>query len=305
MDEFALIRRFFRERTQRSDVLLGPGDDAALLQPRAGQQLVMTMDTLLAGRHFPHDLPADAIGYRSLATNLSDLAAMGADPAWCLLSLSMPEARPDWLEAFCDGFFRLADDANISLVGGDLVRGELAISIQATGQLPAGEALLRSGARVGDVIVVGGVPGEAAAGLAQWQAGLRSGRLVERFCYPQPQLQLGETLRAQATSCIDISDGLLADLAHLLEESGKLGAEMFLGELPSSAELEEQANPGKRRLQQLSGGDDYLLLFTQAAEAPLPAGCFAIGRVTAEAGIRLLDECGAEWQAPRRGWQHF
>lgn len=305
MGEFELIRHYFRDRVQRSDVRLGPGDDAALLQPRDGCQLVMTMDTLLAGVHFPHDLPPHAIGYRALATNLSDLAAMGADACWCLLSLSLPTINRGWLDGFCNGLFQLADTAGTSLVGGDMVKGPLAITIQATGQLPAGQALLRSGAQDGDIIAIGGAPGEAAAGLKQWQRGQHQGHLVERFCYPEPQLALGKQLRGQAHSCIDISDGLLADLGHILEESGNLGATIRLNQLPTSAALAAAADTEQRIDWQLSGGDDYLLLFTQPASTPLPLGCTAIGEIHTTPGISLIDATGKMHSPHGAGWQHF
>lgn len=305
MHEFDIIRHYFRHRALRPDVLLGPGDDAAILQPPASHELVMTMDTLVEGRHFPADLPARAVGFRSLATNLSDLAAMGADPAWCLLSLSLPDANTQWLDGFCDGFFELAERANISLVGGDLVRGPLAITIQATGFVPKGQALRRSETQVGDLICIGGVPGEAAAGLAQWQAGKRTGPLVERFCYPEPQLALGRSLRGQASSCIDISDGLLADLGHLLEESGGLGAELALAALPATEALRESGDRPTRFQWQLSGGDDYLLLFTQPSSDLVPEGCFVIGRTLVKGGITVIDEMGQPWKTASGGWQHF
>lgn len=304
MNEFTLINHYFRQRHKRQDVVLGPGDDAAILTPPSGQQLVMTMDTLLEGCHFPVDFPAHTIGWRSLATNLSDLAAMGADPAWCLLSLSLPEADSHWLEAFCDGFFALADKVGIDLVGGDIVKGPLAVTIQATGFVPTGKALTRQGAQVGDAILIGGIPGEAAAGLAAWQAGERAGKLVERFCYPKPQLVLGKQLRDNASSCIDISDGLLADLTHLLEESGVAGAEINTDAIPISAELGQFANQAKQLDYQLRGGDDYLLLFTQARQLPVPNGCHIIGHISEEKGLKII---GSRQPITHKstGWQHF
>lgn len=305
MHEFEIIRHFFRDKIMRPDVRLGPGDDAAILQAPAAHELVMTMDTLVEGRHFPADLPAHAIGFRSLATNLSDLAAMGANPAWCLLSLSLPQADTAWLQAFCKGFFALAERVGISLVGGDLVRGPLAITIQATGFVPTGQALLRSGAQVGDNILIGGVPGEAAAGLAQWQSGQRDGQLVQRFCYPEPQLELGRRLRSNASSCIDISDGLLADLSHLLAESGDLGADIDLAQLPTHATLNAAAASSQRLQWQLSGGDDYLLLFTQPATQPVPDGCYIIGNIRASAGLVVTGTDGKPLAIAEQGWQHF
>jgi thiamine-monophosphate kinase len=304
VNEFELIHRFFRGRSGPG-VILGPGDDAALLQAAAGMQLVMTMDTLLSGRHFPHDLPAADIGWRSLAVNLSDLAAMGAEPRWCLLSLSLPAADEAWLAAFCRGFFALAEQAGITLVGGDMVRGPLAITVQATGEVPAGKALLRSGARPGDRICLAGVPGEAAAGLQQWQAGERDGALVQAFCRPEPQLALGRRLRGLASACIDISDGLLADLAHLLRESGCLGAELRLSRLPQSEALNGWGDSLQRRHAQLAGGDDYLLLFTVPPVFNLPAQWCEIGRVEARSGLRVLDAAGNLVTSLPAGWDHF
>ena len=304
VNEFDLIRRFFHGRTGPG-VLLGPGDDAALLQPSAGMQLVMTMDTLLSGRHFPEDLPAADIGWRALAVNLSDLAAMGAMPRWCLLSLSLPRVDEGWLEAFCAGFDELAGQAGMSLVGGDMVRGPLSITVQATGEVPVGKALLRSGARPGDRICVAGVPGEAAAGLQCWQAGERAGALVNAFCRPQPQLDLGRRLRGLASACIDISDGLLADLGHILEQSGGLGANIRVAQLPHSAALDGWGSPAQRQQAQLAGGDDYLLLFTVPPVFNLPAQWREIGRVEARRGIRVLDAAGEPLTDLPPGWDHF
>ena len=320
MDEFALIRRFFRDRPgQPSDgVLLGPGDDGALLLPTPDHALVMTLDTLLSGRHFPEDLPVADIGWRSLAVNLSDLAAMGATPRWCLLSLSLPDAmQPDqcegWLSDFCDGFHALASEAGVVLAGGDMVRGPLSISVQATGEVPPGQALRRSGARAGDTIWIGGVPGESAAGLAAWFAGARDGALVRQFSRPAPQLALGEALRGRATACIDVSDGLLADLGHILVESGPpsgpLGATLTLADMPCSAALADAGDADTRRHWQLAGGDDYLLLFTlppgEPPPAPMAAHCHRIGVVTAQAPIQVLDAEGQPLSSLPQGWNHF
>jgi thiamine-monophosphate kinase len=304
VNEFELIDRFFRGGNGPG-VILGPGDDAALLQATPGMQLVMTMDTLLAGRHFPHDLPAADIGWRALAVNLSDLAAMGAEPRWCLLSLSIPSVDEPWLAAFCRGFFALAEQAGITLVGGDMVRGPLAITVQATGEVPVGKALLRSGARPGDRICLAGVPGEAAAGLQQWQQGARDGAMVQAFCRPEPQLALGRRLRGLASACIDISDGLLADLAHVLRESGGLGAEIRLSRLPQSPALTGWADEAHRRQAQLAGGDDYLLLFTVPPVFNLPAQWCEIGRVEARAGLRVVDAAGNPVPSLPAGWDHF
>lgn len=304
MSEFDLIRRFFRGR-RGPGVVLGPGDDAAILQPGPGMQLVMTMDTLLSGRHFPEDLPAADIGWRSLAVNLSDLAAMGAEPRWCLLSLSLPTADDVWLADFCAGFDRLAQQSGMTLVGGDMVRGPLAITVQACGEVPQGRALLRSGARPGDRLCIAGVPGEAAAGLAQWQAGERDGPLVQAFCRPTPQLELGLRLRGLASSCIDISDGLLADLSHLLQESGGVGAVVELNRLPVSPALQAWDNETRRHQVQLAGGDDYLLLFTVPQMFNLSPRWQQIGRIEARPGVRVVDASGQPMETLPAGWDHF
>lgn len=307
MDEFALINRFFRTAANAAGpgVKLGPGDDAAILSPTPGCELVMSMDTLIADRHFPADLPAADVGWRSLAVNLSDLAAMGARPRWALLSLSLPQADADWVAEFARGFGELASSSGCVLVGGDTVRGPLAITVQVTGEVPTGEALLRSGASVGEQVCIGGVPGEAAAGLAAWQHGARSGALVDRLARPAPQLALGERLRGVASACIDVSDGLLADLGHLVTESGVAGATVHLPALPVSAALAAAGDEAARRAWQLSGGDDYLLLFAWPAGRPLPDGCHAIGHFSADTGVRVLDAEGQPVEAARSGWNHF
>ncbi len=304
MREFDLINHYFRHRTQGDGVLLGPGDDAALLTPSPNHSLVMTLDTLIEGRHFPTHFPAQAIGHRSLATNLSDLAAMGASPRWCLLSLCLPQIDSAWLEGFCDGFYALADATHTSLVGGDTVKGNLAISIQATGQVPTGQALRRNGARPGDQIVIGGLPGEAALGLLQWQEGIKDTHAVTRFCYPQPQLALGQRLLGHASSCIDVSDGLLADLQHLLRESGDLGAQLTLDNLPPLTSPTSHTAAQLRQLQ-LTGGDDYLLLFTLPAENEVPAGCFTLGQVTPQGSGLLVEDASQPLAISQLGWQHF
>lgn len=302
-DEFELIRRFFTTAPAEG-VVLGPGDDAAVLEPTPGRQLVVTTDTLVENRHFPDDLPPEDIGWRSLAANLSDLAAMGARPRWCLLALSLPSADETWLQAFCDGFFRLAGDTGVQLVGGDITRGPLSITVQALGEVAPGQALRRSGARPGDRVCIGGVPGEAAAGLRAWRRGERTGPAVERFCRPCPQLALGQNLVGQATACIDISDGLLADLGHILRASGELGACLQAGALPDSDALAGLSQDERRALQ-CGGGDDYLLLFTLPEETPLPEGCFELGVITESGGAQLVDDSGRVLPVDDPGWRHF
>jgi thiamine-monophosphate kinase len=301
MDEFDLIRRFFT-RAPGAGVVQGPGDDAALIEPAPGRQLVVTTDTLVENRHFPADLDPADIGWRALAANLSDLAAMGAEARWCLLALTLPEADETWLQAFSTGFFELADAAGVQLVGGDINQGPLSITVQALGEVEPGRALTRTGARPGERLCIGGVPGEAAAGLQLWWQGERGGPLVERFRRPRPQLELGCALRGRASACIDISDGLLADLAHLLGDDR--GARLETAQWPVSEAL--QAWPAEeRRALQCGGGDDYLLLFTLPDDQPLPAGCHTMGLVTAEPGTQLFDERGALLPPVDPGWKHF
>lgn len=306
MGEFGLIERFFRHTPQASSVLLGPGDDAAIIKPSAGMGLAMSMDTLLEGRHFPVGFPAEAIGWRSLAVNLSDLAAMGARPRWALLSLSLPQLDEAWLEDFCRGFFALAAQMGVSLIGGDTVRGPLSITVQVTGEVPASRALRRSGARPGDKLCLTGPVGLAAAGLANWQAGITSGELVDVFARPMPQCEMSFRLQGLATSAIDISDGLLADLQHVLTASGGIGADVQVESLPVTSEFLAWGSAKQRQQQQLYGGDDYQLLFTLLSHVNVPRGCVQIGRITSQKGIRVQDYQG-QWQTEltTKGWDHF
>lgn len=303
MNEFELIRRYFHF-PQGPGVVVGPGDDGAVLAAPANRQLVMVQDTSLTDRHFPADAPADAIGYRCLAVNLSDLAAMGAQPLWFLLSLTLPETNEAWLDGFSRGLFQAAREAGISLVGGDTTRGPLSVSITATGSVTPDLALRRDGARPGDRIAIGGTPGLAGLGLAQWQAGDHQGDAVPALLRPRAQLTLGRQLVGQVSACIDVSDGLLADLAHILAASGGLGACLQRDSLPTGGPL--QRLPRDERLAlQLQAGDDYLLLFTLPPDEPMPEGCHAIGEVRSAAGLYLQDSSGAEQALDAQGWRHF
>ncbi|HSJ80274.1 MAG TPA: thiamine-phosphate kinase [Thiobacillus sp.] len=309
--EFDLIAKHFTRATPSA--VLGVGDDCALLAPTPGMQLAVSSDMLLEGRHFsPQDSPA-GIGHKSLAVNLSDLAAMGATPRWATLSIALPEADDAWLTAFARGFFRMADQHGIELVGGDTTRGALTISITVIGEVPPGQALRRDGAQAGDDVWVSGVIGSAALALAYRQGRLfmeqvDAARVLPALYLPTPRVALGIALRGIASSAIDISDGLLADLGHIVETSD-LGAEIRLDLLPlSAADL-----PGAQDAA-LSGGDDYELLFTAAPrqraaierlaqELDLPLT--RIGQMQAAPGIRVLDATGAEVHPERTGWQHF
>ncbi len=307
MGEFELIRKYFSGIVHGDGVVLGVGDDGAVLELPAGRQIVSVIDTLVAGVHFPLDTPACDIGWRALAVNLSDLAAMGADARWFTLALTLPEADEAWLEGFAKGLGALAAQAGVSLVGGDTTRGPLTITVQAEGLVPAGAALRRSGARVGDAIYISGHPGDAAAGLAVHQARLPSSTgseaLLERFFRPQPRLALGSALRSVATACIDVSDGLLQDLGHLLKAGG-VGAELDLAALPLSPALQAVA-AGQAQSMALQGGDDYELCFTVPPGINVPdMGCpvTCIGTIVAEPGV--TDKAGQKL-VMGSGYQHF
>ena len=318
MGEFELIERYFAKvGPGRADVVLGVGDDAALLTVPAGHELAACTDTLVDGRHFPAVTRADDIGWRALAVNLSDLAAMGATPAWATLALTLPAVDEDWLEGFVAGFAALATQHQVALVGGDTTRGPLTITVQALGFVPAGTALRRGGARPGDLLYVTGWPGDAAAGLALIEGrlagqGANRAALEGKFRRPEPRLGFGTRLRGVASACIDISDGLAADLGRLAAASG-VGATVRAAELPLSRALFALAGEDRAREFALGGGDDYELLFTvpPAARAALAAvtasagapACHCIGEIAAGRGVRIQGERG-ELALPR-GWDHF
>lgn len=318
MDEFEIIRTFFATQpVTRADVALGIGDDAALLRVPAGQELVATTDTLVAGVHFLADADPADLGYRSLAVNLSDLAAMGAEPAWTTLSLTLPAAEPRWLEAFCRGFYELTREFRVQLVGGNLARGPLNITVGAYGHVPVGAALRRSGASAGDAIYVTGALGDAALGLNHLlgRHRLEAGAFASvrtRLERPKPRVMEGLRLRGVASAAIDISDGLLADLGHVLEASG-VGARIELARLPlSPAYRAERAQVGWEPA--LAQGDDYELCFTVPREriAALEVlaseiGCAVtrIGEIVAHPGLTVLDESGERYVPRGTGHDHF
>ena len=316
--EFDIIRRYFtRQPVSREEVLVGIGDDAAVLQPPSDRELLMCIDTLVAGVHFPPATPAAAIGHKALAVNLSDLAAMGAEPVWATLALTLPDPDPDWLEAFAGGFFALAGRHGVQLIGGDTTRGPLSVTVQAHGVSPPGQALRRTGAMPGDRIYVTGTLGDAA--LALHRQGAISEDLRRRLDYPEPRIEAGQRLRGLASAAIDISDGLLADLGHLLEPAG-LGATLRLDELPRSAgftsALQDPDAAGAALYYELplTGGDDYELCFTvpecncAAVEwclGELSCGCTAIGRIEARPGIRCMLRDGGSYRPEGAGFVHF
>ena len=315
MGEFELIERYFRRPVRRA--ALGVGDDCALVVPGPGMQLAVSTDMLVEGRHFLSTVPPARLGHKSLAVNLSDLAACGADPLAFTLALALPRADEAFVGAFAQGLFALADAHGIELVGGDTTAGPLAICITVMGEVPAGQALLRSGARAGDDLWVSGALGDARLALEAFRGtvGLE-GEAFERARLametPTPRVALGRALRGVASACIDLSDGLLGDLGHVLARSG-VGATVEVDALPRSALL--AAQPRDLQLEcVLAGGDDYELLFTapQARRADvLEAGRLAgvavarCGRIEAASGLRLVAADGQTLPARWRAFDHF
>ena len=322
--EFALIARYLqRVGAARSDVVLGVGDDAALLHPPADQQLVVAMDALVSGVHYPAETAAAAVGHKALAVNLSDLAAMAATPAWATLTLALPQADMAWVADFVRGFEALAQQHQVALVGGDTVRSTVPmVVVQLQGSVPPGQALRRSGAAVGDTIWVSGTLGDAGAALALWQVPSHTPPalttadrhwLRQRLDCPTPQVALGVALRGLATAAIDISDGLVADLGHLLRASA-VGATLQLAALPLSPALRRYGSDPVALA--LYSGDDYELCFTapptataaiqQAAHA---AGCGVtpIGVIESTAGLRLQSVSGVQHtpSTTAPGFDHF
>lgn len=313
--EFELIGRFFAGRgARRSDVVLGIGDDAALLAPRPGAELVLAIDTIVAGVHFPADTDGRFVGHRALAVNLSDLAAMGAEPAWALLALTLPAADERWLGGFASGFDGLARRFGVALVGGDTTRGPLAASVAIAGWVPAGSALRRSGARPGDDVWISGSPGDAGAGLAILQGRLAAQgpareELLRRFLLPEPRIGLGQALRGIATACIDVSDGLAGDLAQLCRASD-VGAEVDAASLPIASALLAAAGAAEAARYALFAGDDYELLFSappaarpQIAALDPQTPARRIGGIVATPGVQLRGT-GLEREAVH-GFDHF
>lgn len=319
MREFDLIRRLsgiFESAAaglEQPPCELGIGDDAAVLEVPAGRRLVACTDSLVEGVHFPPDTDPAAIGHKALAVNLSDLAAMGADPAWFLLSLTLPRSDRAWLEAFGRGMADLAAEAGITLAGGDTTSGPLAVCVTALGWIPPGRALTRGGARPGDRVVVSGRPGAAAHALRALQAGSVP-EVDDRHALDKPtaRLALGRALRGCATACIDLSDGLLADLGHVLQASG-VGADIEAGRLACPGSLARL--PEDQRLPlQLAGGDDYELCFTlpadRAGEIPALAAAGGvelsdIGEISAQPGLRVRCTDGSPYRGGAPGWEHF
>ncbi|MGN7724220.1 thiamine-phosphate kinase [Luteimonas sp. 22616] len=312
--EFALIDAIARRAAVRDDVVLGIGDDAAILDVPAGRRLVVAMDTLNTGVHFPDDTAPADIGWKALAVNLSDLAAMGAQPAWCTLSLSLPASDAGWIDGFLDGFLALAALHDVALVGGDTTRGPLSVCVTAHGFVAPDCALRRDAARVGDDVWITGALGDAAGALTQWHAGdERDPVLRARLERPTPRVAAGLALVGLANAAVDVSDGLLADLGHVCMASG-VGAEIELDALPVSPALATAFDAARRRILQCTGGDDYELCFTaarrhrEALTAIVGNGDVVmtrIGRIVPGNAVVAFDGDGNPWQPPRRGFDHF
>lgn len=313
--EFDLIRRYFARPSRYAD--LAAGDDAALFRVAPDMQLAVTTDSLVAGTHFFHDtLPSD-LGWKTLAVNLSDLAAMGAVPRWATLALTLPTADEGWVAAFAEGFFDCAGRYGVELVGGDTTRGPLAMTVTLFGEIPAGQAVTRSGGQPGDDLWISGWPGLARLGLMSLQNHIRLGdarRSLAALCHPVPRVEAGLALRGIAHAMLDVSDGLAGDLAHLCECS-KLGALLDMRSLPLAALIETGVDETQARSALLVGGDDYELLFsasrkkrnalaalTQKLDLPLTR----IGRLTEKAGPILLED-GTEHPRPLEvgSYDHF
>lgn len=315
--EFDLIREYFADATgSRSDVLLGIGDDCALLNPPGGCNLAASVDTLVEGRHFAPGADSVGLGHKALAVNLSDLAAMGAEPSWALLALTLPEINADWLRGFTAGFTALAAEHGVQLVGGDTTRGPLSITVQVTGFVAPGAALTRSGGRPGDRLFVSGCVGDAGLALAECRELANSvpeaAYLRDRLDRPTPRVALGRLLRGRASAAIDVSDGLAADLGHVCTASGA-GARVELGRLPLSPAVRARVASGDWR-HVLAGGDDYELLFSvpparvddllnTCREAGQPVR--EIGCLVEDNGIVLVYPDGRESEEVPDGFDHF
>lgn len=317
LSEFNLIERYFTRPSRRAGVVLGVGDDTALLQVPPGMELAVTVDTLVAGVHFPNAAEPAEIAHKALAVNLSDLAAMGAEPAWVTLALTLPTADEGWLEAFADGFFELADHHGVALIGGDTTHGPLSVTVQAHGLVPRNEAMRRDGAMPGDGIYLTGTVGDAALGLAALLEGRVLPSDARAFCLdrlhrPLPRVLEGLALRGVASACIDVSDGVAADLGHILKRS-RCGARIEAASLPLSeafAAAFGQSEAAWRTA--LTGGDDYELLFCVPAELEselerrLTVGSYTrIGEIRREPGLICVDAQGRNLDLNEAGYQHF
>jgi thiamine-monophosphate kinase len=316
--EFNIIRQYFTFNETRDDVVLGIGDDAAVLIVPEHHQLIQSVDTLVAGVHFPIETSAEDIAYKALAVNLSDMAAMGAEPAWFTLAITLSDDNEVWLEAFSESLSALAKKYNIQLIGGDTTNGPLCISITINGFVPEGKALTRNKAQETDKIYVSGTIGNAALALAAWQGQclLRKesiSYLNEKLNRPKPQIELGLLLRDYATSCIDISDGLVADIMHVTDSS-QVGAKIYFEKIPLSKEFNFNLTDDALIIPLvLSGGDDYQLCFTipvtkqtefdkVVKENKISVTC--IGEIESQSGVRCIKN-NKEIDIQDAGYEHF
>lgn len=314
--EFDLIERIRRHtESHRDDVKLGIGDDAAIVAVPAGRELAIAVDTLVEGIHFPVGTDPADIGWKALAVNLSDLAAMGATPAWALLALTIPTQDEAFIDGLARGFAELATPFRLALIGGDTTRGPLTVTVAVHGFTAPDEALLRSTARVGDVVMVTGTLGDAAAGLRCLAEADTSpyAELIGRLNRPTPRVAVGQALRGIATACIDVSDGLVADLGHICAKSG-VGADIDAALLPHSSAMIAHFHDADAIDFALGGGDDYELCFTVPAEragdlsadlARLGCGATRIGRIVEGQGVRVIGTDGETLAPSRAGWNHF
>ena len=314
--EFSLIEQYFARPTPSAT--LGVGDDAALLRVTPGMELAISTDMLIAGTHFYPDTDARKLGWKTLAVNVSDLAAMGAQPRWATLAIALPQAEAHWLAAFAEGFFKCAQQYGVELIGGDTTRGPLSLSVTILGEVPKDQALRRDAARPGDDIWVSGTLGGAALGLAALQHKVTLDETDRAHCLralgtPQPRVALGLALRGIAHAAIDISDGLLADLGHILERS-QLGAEIRFDALPAHPALAPLLEAPWAQDCLLAGGDDYELCFTAPAVrrdaiaaigAQLNLPLRRIGEITADAKLTLRDADGQPMTTEKTGYDHF
>ena len=315
--EFEIIKKFFQKNiTQTKEIKHGVGDDAAIVAVPENMELALSMDTFISGIHFPENTRPEDVGYKSLAINISDMAAMGAVPHWAMLSLTIPDADREWLEKFSRGFFEMADKSGVKLIGGDLNRGPLSITVQIHGLLPAGSAITRGGARIDDLVYVSGQLGDAGLALAIYNHSLSIPELhhasvIERLNRPEPRTALGIKLREMATSAIDISDGLISDLGHILDKS-RCGAIINPEHLPLSDAFGNL--PGEKSWNiAITAGDDYELCFTippdkqsileNNPELEVPVHC--IGKIVDGSGIQWIKSDGLHFEPTGPGFQHF
>lgn len=317
MNEFDIIKNIFaRKSISREDVILGIGDDCAIVEVSHDLQLLITTDTLVAGVHFPYSSFEESIkdsydiGYKSLAVNLSDLAAMGATPTWITLALTLPEANQLWLKNFSQGLFDLADQHHVQLIGGDITRGPLSITIQAHGTVPKGQAITRNTAKPGDSIYVTHTLGDAALALLVLQNNIKlrdscRDYLLSRLTRPLPRIEIGKKLLGFASSAIDISDGLVASLQHILEQS-HVGAIVQVEDIPLSAALRESVSFEHGLQFALTGGDDYELCFTVSPNKESRIeNATLIGKITENLGLALRFKDGRSYNGEIKSYQHF